>query len=57
VTAGRNLPPTLRRQRSGSFLITPIRSRPAAAFRVSGCFGYSLDAATERRGQHRRAAA
>jgi uncharacterized protein (DUF58 family) len=57
VTAGRNLPPTLRRQRSGSFLITPIRSRPAAAFRVSGCFGYSLNAVTERRERRRRAAA
>ena len=40
VTAGRGLPATLRQLRAGSFLITPTGSRRAAAFRVSGCFGY-----------------
>jgi uncharacterized protein (DUF58 family) len=40
VTAGRSLPPSLRRLRPGSFLITPSGSRRAAAFRVSGCFAY-----------------
>jgi uncharacterized protein (DUF58 family) len=40
VTAGRSLPPSVRRLRPGSFLITPSGSRRAAAFRVSGCFAY-----------------
>jgi uncharacterized protein (DUF58 family) len=42
VTAGRSLPPSVRRLRSGSFLITPSGSRRAAAFRVSGCFAYPV---------------
>lgn len=41
VTAGRSLPPSVRRLRSGSFLVTPSGSRRAAAFRVSGCFAYT----------------
>jgi uncharacterized protein (DUF58 family) len=44
VTAGRSLPPSLRRLRPGSFLITPSGSRRAAAFRVSGCFAYPASA-------------
>jgi uncharacterized protein (DUF58 family) len=56
VTAGRGLPPSLRRLRSGSFLITPSGSRRGAAFRVAGCFGYSLDGVAER-GRHRGRAA
>jgi hypothetical protein len=51
------LPSALRRLRTGSFLITPSGSRGAAAFRVSGCFGYSLDAMRARREQRGRAAA
>jgi uncharacterized protein (DUF58 family) len=42
VTAGAALPPSVRRLRRGSFLITPIGSRRAATFRVSGCFAYPL---------------
>ena len=42
VTAGRSLPPSVRRLRPGSFLITPSGSRRAAAFRVSGCFAYPV---------------
>jgi uncharacterized protein (DUF58 family) len=57
VTAGAGLPSALRRLRTGSFLITPSGSRGAAAFRVSGCFGYSLDAMRARREQRGRAAA
>jgi uncharacterized protein (DUF58 family) len=44
VTAGSSLPPSLRRLRPGSFLITPRGSRRAAAFRVSGCFAYPASA-------------
>ncbi len=44
VTAGRSLPPSVRRLRPGSFLITPSGSRRAAAFRVSGCFAYPVAA-------------
>ena len=44
VTAGRSLPPSLRRLRPGSFLITPSGSRRAAAFRVAGCFAYPATA-------------
>src|SRR5262245_1979852 len=57
VTAGRGLPGSLRGLRAGSFLITPTGSRQVAAFRVSGCFGYAVDAFAERRGARRRAAA
>jgi uncharacterized protein (DUF58 family) len=57
VTAGRGLPGSLRGLRAGSFLITPTGSRRVAAFRVSGCFGYPVDAQAERRGTRRRAAA
>jgi uncharacterized protein (DUF58 family) len=42
VTAGRSLPPSVRRLRPGSFLITPSGSRRAATFRVSGCFAYPV---------------
>jgi hypothetical protein len=42
VTAGRSLPPSVRRLRPGSFLITPSGSRGPAAFRVSGCFAYPV---------------
>ena len=47
VSAGRSLPASLRGLRAGSFLITPTGSRRAAAFRVSGCFGYPLGATAE----------
>ena len=57
VTAGRALPPALRGLRAGSFLITPTGSRSAAAFRVSGCFGYPVDAGAERGERRRRVAA
>jgi hypothetical protein len=57
VTAGRGLPGSLRGLRGGSFLITPTGSRRVAAFRVSGCFGYPIDAMAERRDTRRRAAA
>ena len=57
VTAGRGLPGSLRGLRAGSFLITPTGSRRVAAFRVSGCFGYAVDAMAERRESRRRAAA
>jgi uncharacterized protein (DUF58 family) len=57
VTAGRGLPPSLRRIREGSFLITPTGSRRAAAFRVSGCFGYPVDTLAEVRQARRRVAA
>lgn len=57
VTAGRALPASLRRLRSGSFLITPVGSRRAAAFRVSGCFAYPAGAAAERPTPSRRVAA
>jgi uncharacterized protein (DUF58 family) len=57
VTAGRGLPAALRRLRAGSFLITPTGSRRAAAFRVSGCFGYPIDAVAERPEARRRVAA
>jgi uncharacterized protein (DUF58 family) len=57
VTAGRGLPGSLRGLRAGSFLITPTGSRGVAAFRVSGCFGYAVDALAERRETRRRAAA
>jgi len=57
VTAGRGLPGSLRGLRAGSFLITPTGSRRVAAFRVSGCFGYAIDALAERREGRRRAAA
>jgi uncharacterized protein (DUF58 family) len=49
VTAGRALPASLRGVRAGSFLVTPSGSRTAAAFRVSGCFGYPVGARVERR--------
>jgi uncharacterized protein (DUF58 family) len=57
VTAGRALPPSVRRLRAGSFLITPSGSRRAAAFRVAGCFGYPMDARAARREARRRVAA
>jgi uncharacterized protein (DUF58 family) len=57
VTAGRAMPASLRRLRAGSFLVTPSGPRRAAAFRVSGCFGYPVDAAAERREARRRVAA
>jgi uncharacterized protein (DUF58 family) len=57
VTAGRALPAALRGLRAGSFLITPSGSRRAAVLRVSGCFGYPLDAQAERRKARRRVAA
>jgi uncharacterized protein (DUF58 family) len=57
VTAGRGLPAPLRRLRAGSFLITPTGSRRVAAFRVSGCFGYPIDAMAEAREARRRVAA
>jgi uncharacterized protein (DUF58 family) len=49
VTAGRGVPASLRQLRAGSFLVTPSGSRRVAAFRVSGCYGYPLDAKTDRR--------
>ena len=49
VTAGRGVPASLRQLRTGSFLVTPSGSRRVAAFRVSGCYGYPLDAKTDRR--------
>ena len=55
VAAASGPPGALRQLRAGSFLITPTGSRRAAAFRVSGCFGYPVDAVAERR--TRRAAA
>ena len=57
VTAGRGLPGSLRGLRPGSFLITPTGSRRAASFRVSGCFGYPIDATAERRQARRKVAA
>jgi uncharacterized protein (DUF58 family) len=57
VTAGRGLPGSLRGFRPGSFLITPTGSRRAASFRVSGCFGYPIDATAERRQARRKVAA
>jgi uncharacterized protein (DUF58 family) len=57
VTAARTLPAALRAVRSGSFLVTPSGSRKAAAFRVSGCFGYPVDAQARRRDSRRRVAA
>jgi uncharacterized protein (DUF58 family) len=57
VTAGRALPGSLRGVRGGSFLITPSGSRRAAAFRVSGCYGYPLDSQAEGRHARRRVAA
>jgi uncharacterized protein (DUF58 family) len=57
VTAGRSLPPSLRRLRPGSFLITPSGSRRAAAFRVSGCFAYPVAPASPRAATLGRAAA
>jgi uncharacterized protein (DUF58 family) len=57
VTAGRELPSSLRRLRAGSFLVRPTGSRRAAAFRVSGCFGYPLEAVAQRRNGRRRLAA
>src|SRR4051794_346177 len=57
VTAGRGLPSSLRRLRAGSFLIRPTGSRRVAAFRVSGCYGYPIDAVAEHRDARRRAAA
>ena len=56
VSAGDGLPAALRQLRAGSFLITPTGSRRAAAFRVSGCFGYPVDALAERRTRQRAAA-
>jgi hypothetical protein len=56
VSAGRGLPAALRQLRAGSFLITPTGSRRAAAFRVSGCFGYPVDPLAERRTSQRAAA-
>ena len=56
VTAGQGLPAAMRRLRAGSFLITPTGSRRAAAFRVSGCFGYPVGALAERRAEQRAAA-
>jgi uncharacterized protein (DUF58 family) len=40
VTAGRSLPPSVRRLHPASLLITPHRSRRAALFRVAGCSAY-----------------
>jgi uncharacterized protein (DUF58 family) len=57
VTAGRGLPPSLRRLRAGSFLITPTGSKRVAAFRVSGCFGYPIDTMAGAREARRRVAA
>ena len=57
VTAGRSLPPSLRRLRAGSFLITPRGSRRTAEFRVSGCFAYPATGASQRSTRLRRAAA
>jgi uncharacterized protein (DUF58 family) len=57
VTAGRALPASVRRLRAGSFLVTPTGSRQAAAFRVSGCFGYPVDPIAKRRAGLRRVAA
>lgn len=57
VTAGRGLPGSLRGLRAGSFVITPTGSRRMASFRVSGCFGYPVDAGAERRRAQRKAAA
>jgi uncharacterized protein (DUF58 family) len=57
VTAGRVLPAAVRGLRAGSFLITPSGSRRAALFRVSGCFGYPVDAQARRRDIGQRAAA
>ena len=57
VTAGRGLPVSLRGLRNGSYLITPSGSKRAAAFRVSGCFGYPVGARSERRDSRRKAAA
>ena len=54
---GAGCPGSLRGLRAGSFLITPTGSRRVAAFRVSGCFGYAVDALAERRETRRRAAA
>jgi|tagenome__1003787_1003787.scaffolds.fasta_scaffold20968434_3 uncharacterized protein (DUF58 family) len=57
VTAGASLPPSLRRLRAGSFLITPSGSRRAAAFRVSGCFAYPAASAGNRSAAAQRSAA
>jgi uncharacterized protein (DUF58 family) len=57
VTAGRALPTSLRRLRAGSFLVRPSGPRRAASFRVSGCFGYPVDAMAERGTRRRRVAA
>jgi uncharacterized protein (DUF58 family) len=57
VTAGRGLPGALRGLRDGSYLVTPSGSKRAAAFRVSGCFGYPVGAGAERRDGRRRVAA
>jgi uncharacterized protein (DUF58 family) len=56
VSAGRGLPAAVRQLRAGSFLITPTGSRRAAAFRVSGCFGYPVGALAEHRTRQRAAA-
>jgi uncharacterized protein (DUF58 family) len=57
VTAGQSLPPSLRRLRPGSFLVTPSGTRRGAAFRVSGCFAYPAAAAAGRSARLRRAVA
>jgi uncharacterized protein (DUF58 family) len=57
VTAGRGLPSALRGLRAGSFVITPTGSRRAAVFRVSGCFGFPINALAERRQARRSVAA
>jgi uncharacterized protein (DUF58 family) len=57
VSAGGELPSSLRRLRAGSFLITPTGPRRSAAFRVSGCFGYPVEAMAQRRNGRRRLAA
>src|SRR5829696_7258863 len=56
VTAGRGLPPSVRRLGAGSMLVTPHGSRRSAAFRVAGCFAYPA-MASQRRVPQRRAAA
>jgi uncharacterized protein (DUF58 family) len=56
VTAGRGLPPSLRRLRPGSFLVAATGSRRGAAFRVSGCFAHPV-AGADRNAARRRVAA